>query len=313
MTARPALAALAAAWWLLAVPPCAAQDGKLALGEVKQVVPASAAWQVVMPAADKLDFRGAVAFDGAGLQGRGILYPAPNLVGFLAAVLTHGAIASSEQERQKARMREEADKVLEPYRPALDKLLPGPLAAAALVRMRAGGSKRLLTVVDPTGADWVVEMAPVFSLTQDERALVLDNAVSVRSPGAKSAVVYQNVVRVVSLPRPASNDKAAQSEAWLADDARLLAHESASLLAESLDLVLGDLARGPGAAAPEHRTLRFPEGGTVRIERATVLVERCDRAEIRTLRGWLMSVPRTAPEPCPAPAMEGADAAAKAS
>lgn len=294
----------------------AAAEGKPALGEVTRAVPDSTPWVVKAPAEARVDFRGAVNFDGAGVPHGGILYPAPSLVGLFAAVLVHGAIADSAQERQKSKIREEADKVLAPYQPALDKLTHVDLVPLGLKQTRRGGEKRLLSVGD-TASAWVLETVPVFSMTQDERALVLDNAVLVRSPEAPAVVLYRNVVRVVSAPRPASEDKAALTSAWMADDARLLTQESAALLAESLDLVLGDLARGPapadGAANVVHRTVRFPEGGTVRMERAAMLAEACDRVVIRTLRGWLMSVPRTSTEACASPTVAAESQAAASS
>lgn len=131
-------------------------------------------------------------------------------------------------------------------------------------------------------------------MTQDQRALVLDNAMVVRGPEAGAPVVYQNVVRVVSKPLPAGDETSPVSSVWLAEDGKLLKDLSAELLAESFDLMLGELAEGvkPTADDRPHKTVRYAEGGSVKMERATPLVERCDRAVLKTLRGWLMSVPR---------------------
>ncbi|MBC7957340.1 MAG: hypothetical protein H7Y33_15890 [Cytophagales bacterium] len=72
----------------------------------------------------------------------------------------------------------------------------------------------------------------------------------------------------------------------------MLRHESALLLAESVDLVLAELAKGPDATELSQKTIRYPEGGGEKMERAALVGERCDRVLLKTLRGWLMSVPR---------------------
>jgi len=66
-----------------------------------------------------------------------------------------------------------------------------------------------------------------------------------------------------------------------------------------------DIAVAQMAAAADEtpsKTVRFPQGGTERIERAQVLAERCDRVLIRTLRGEIMSVPRRSSACSAAPA-----------
>jgi hypothetical protein len=44
-------------------------------------------------------------------------------------------------------------------------------------------------------------------------------------------------------------------------------------------------------AESPHRTFRYPEGGVEKMERAQLVEAHCGRALLRTLRGWLMSVP----------------------
>ncbi|MBC7956975.1 MAG: hypothetical protein H7Y33_14035, partial [Cytophagales bacterium] len=169
-----------------------AEEGP-AFGVVSRQVPDTTEWRVRAPADDKVVYRGIVSFDKASIGGMGILYPAPNLIGLFAAVLTHGLIADSAQEKKKAQIREEADKVLLPYQPVLEKIAQGPLVEQALAKTTRGGAKKLLGAAETAQGAWVIETAPVFSLTQDERALVLDNAVVVRSPETPSVVLYQNV------------------------------------------------------------------------------------------------------------------------
>ncbi|GAB4567643.1 MAG: hypothetical protein Tsb007_42270 [Rhizobacter sp.] len=283
------------AFWLLflGVAPLAhGAEEAPAPGVVSRAVPNTTAWRVRTPADDKVAYRGAVSFEKAGIGSMGILYPAPNLIGLFAAVLTHGLIADSAQEKKKAEIRAEADKVLLPYQPVLEKITHGTLFEQGLAKTTRGAGKRLLGTAEVAQGEWVIETIPVFSMTQDERALVLDNAIAVRSPETPAVVFYQNVVRVVSMPRPPLEDKAALLNHWSAEEGLLLRKESAALFAESLDLVLAELEKGPDTAELMQKTVRYPEGGGERMERAALLSERCDRVLLKTLRGGLMSVPR---------------------
>src|SRR6185436_12077332 len=92
------------------------------------------------------------------------------------------------------------------------------------------------------GAGWVVESTPVFAMTQDQKAIVMENAVLVYAPGA-SAASYQNLVRVVSQPKP----NADPADYWNANQGEKLKDESAILLAHSLDLALREATRAQRA------------------------------------------------------------------
>ena len=262
-----------------------------AAGVVTRAVPNETDWAVRMPADDKVAYRGLVSQDTSGPSGVAVMYPAPNLVGLFAAIAAHGLVSSSRQAKEKSRAQEEADKVLLPYQPLLDKVTHGLLAQRAFERMTRGAGKKVVEPNATVSNGWIIETAPVFSVTQDERALLLDNVIVVRAPGSPDVINYQNVVRVVSVPRPAAEQKAGIVEFWTADEGRMIAQESADLFAKSLDIVLADLARGPELSASAPKTVRYKLGGVESIERASLIEERCDRLTLRTLRGGLLSVP----------------------
>lgn len=309
--ALSALGLVAGLVWPLA----ATSAEPLALGVVARAVPVDGPWLIRTPAEEKVQYRGVATYEDAAIARHGMLYPAPNLIGLLAAIAVHGAVAGSAQEKKLAAIRQEADKVLIPYQPVLDKISHATLVPLALAKATRGGTKRHLVDGD-AGSQWVIESAPVFSMTQDQRALVLDNAFIVRGPEKDAPIVYQNVVRVVTKPLPAGDEKAPVADAWLAEDGRRLREQSIELMGESIDLMFSELARGP--AAPEEReqkTVRYHEGGTVKMERASPIIESCDRVVLKTLRGWVMSVPRLPAigEECTAPsAAEPVKAAAVA-
>jgi hypothetical protein len=246
-------------------------------------------WSVRLPKDEKVVFKGVISMDGAGIAGANMLYPAPNAVGLLAAVLTHGLIAETMRNEQKEKLQREADKVLEPYRPVLDAYTYKALLLRAIEKLPPGGTRNLIGAEEPPpSSGWLLEAAPLFALTQDHSAIILDTAVSVQKlGGAQPAPPYQIVIRVVSRPAQAP-DLAAF---WTANDGEKLKERSAALVVASVGIALGEMARTPGAAELSQRTVRYLEGAAERMERAEVLGERCNRLLIKNLRGWLMSVP----------------------
>ena len=256
-------------------------------------------WSLRLPTIDKVVFRGSVNHDAAGMGTGAMMYPAPNAIGLLAAVLTHGLISSSARESQKSQMQSEADKVLQPFESVLSAFTNRRLMEEGLRRMSTAGSKRVIAPADASAGDWLIESAPVFSMTQDRGALVLDNVVRIYAPGS-SKVNYAQTVRVVSRPLSAPPSPTAPTEAetssdlaplWLESEGRRLVDSSVALFAESLDIALDQASLPTVEEKSPYRTFRYAEGGSERMERAQLVSESCGRTLIRTLRGWLMSIP----------------------
>lgn len=249
---------------------------------------AEAGFLLKLPASERVAFKGGVSFDQAGGAGAQILYPAPGLAGLLVAVATHGAIVSASRSQEKTRLQTQADLVLDPYQEVLGHFSHQELMQAPLAGLPGRGERRLIKADDPDSGGWVVEGVPTFTMTQDEQALVLDHAVVVYPALDRASIRYQNVVRVVSAPLPPESPRAA----WLAEQGQRLRQESQTLYAHSLRIILNELAQGPSPAADSpQRTFRYPEGATQRMERAQLLSQHCERVIVRTLRGWVLSVP----------------------
>lgn len=248
----------------------------------------SASWSLRLAPDERVVYRGMVSFDGAGAAGAPMMYPAPNVAGLLAAVITHGLIVEAAKKEQKNRLQESADFVLSSYRAILDTFTYRDLMRRALEKTPAGPRGKLIEAAADSGRDRLVECAPVFSLTQDQRAIVLDNAVAIVTPGAPPAAAYRSTLRVVSTASAAEDPVAY----WTANDGERLKEASAQLVAESLDIAFADAAAvTTESEAVPFRTIRYREGAGEKIERAQVLSNRCGRMVIRTLRSSLMSVP----------------------
>lgn len=242
------------------------------------------AWTLVLPEEDNVVFRGVLNYDASGPSGNGMLYPAPNAGGFLAGLLTHAILLESMKHKRKTAAQEAADKVLLPFGDILKTYTYRELMQRALDKRVVAEPIKLIPVAEKNPGERVIQSMPVFSVTQDQTALVLDNVISISQPGAPS---YVNTVRIVS----AANEGPEGVQFWTANHGEKLKAVSAGMVADSLQIALQAAAGGYSADNTAFKTVRYPEGKTEKMERAILLREQCDRALIKTLRGWLMSVP----------------------
>jgi hypothetical protein len=255
-------------------------------------MPPSTPWTLRPPIGDPVVYRGIVEHERVhGVASSRVAYPAPNVGVFVAAVLTHAAINESVKNVQQERQQTQADAVLLPLRGELATITHADLMQLALARLPA--SAGTLGAADQPYAGWQVSSAPVFMMTPDRRALVLDNTIGVFGPGETAKPAYAVTIRVVSQPRVEPDPLAA----WMAPDA--VRQESARLLAHSLAVALRDAVRGGASGAVPFRTIRYLQGPEEKMERAQPVEAWCQRQVVRNLRGWLLSVPLPAVEPAP--------------
>lgn len=258
----------------------------LAQGETAPSTAEGPPWTLLLPQDDRLVFRGVVNLDGAGMGAGSMMYPAPNAAGFLAALITHGILLESTKSSQKQKLQDEADKVLLPYAAVLQDFGLTELLQRSLEKSSAGRTALLLPEASPPAGDWVVASVPVYSMTQDERALILEAAISLHRKDATTPT-YQGVIRVVSSPR----DDVELPSYWNAEQGKALKDEAAELLAHALDIAMRLAPRAQTSDPSRQRTFRYRAGTADRYERAELLFEECDRVVIRNLRGAFMSIP----------------------
>lgn len=240
-------------------------------------------WTLQLPEEDKVVFKGVLDYDASGQSGS-MMYPAPNAGGFIAGLITHAIILESVKNKQKTAAQETADKVLTPYQDVIQTYTYRELMRRALDKLSDIRPVQFIAFTEKAPSEWLIQSTPVFSLTQDQSAWVLDNVISIAQPGVPA---YQNTIRVVST----GNHETHMAQYWTANQGEKLKAESAGLVAESLRIALKGAAGKLETESGAHKTVRYYEGKNEKMERALVLSEQCDRALIKTLRGWLMSVP----------------------
>ena len=268
-----------------------ATESALRTAATEPASPNSAKWAFRLPKEESVSYRGVANFDAAGGGPGAMMYPAPNAVGLLAAIITHAVIAESAKNSEKAKIQDEADKILLPYRAVLDTHTNRELLSHAARLVRMPGEKLIIEKTEHPSGAWIVEANPTFWMVQDQSAFVLQNVIAMYSPSDSSKAAYQADITVVSLPRQGGDHQSF----WTADSGEKLKQESANLVAQSLDIALREATGALAPSSAVHKTFRYQEGSIEKMERGELISAQCDRFVIRTLRGGLLSVPARRP------------------
>lgn len=235
---------------------------------------------------EPLQFHGMNNHDGIDPANGGmVVVAAPYLAGSIAIMLTQALLVDSVNKEQVRKLQQEADKAVEPYLTTLEQIRH-PELAEGLLKASAFGSSGKIEASASSEEDFIVESAPVFFMSQDQRAIIVDNVLVIQKPGEPKESAYKNKIRVVLSPHTADDPVAF----WTENDGARLKQASTRLLAESIDIGLIHASTSPAEDAPS-KTVRYLEGTVQKIERAQILEDRCGRLLIKTLRGTLMSVP----------------------
>jgi hypothetical protein len=210
----------------------------------------------------------------------------------LVEVAAHAAYESHRQANEKKNKNSLNDVVLAPYQAALSHFTNADLMRRALDGLPTHGTKVLVQYSEKAGAGWLIECSPKFFMTQDARALVLQNEIVIHSPDAASPATFKNVVEVVGPPRDSVGRDSENT--WMIEDGAALTGVSVELLRESVSLALSDIHGDFAGPARAYHTVRYPRGGEEKMERAQTLRQTPRRVVLKTLRGWIMSVPAAA-------------------
>jgi hypothetical protein len=227
--------------------------------------------------------------DSKAQYGYQMLYPAPNLVGFLAGVATHAALQSAQNDAHIEAQRKASDEILAPYRQVLGEILVHDAFRSALGMSESGAG---IDVVDALSENTALEvyLAAHAIMAQSRQALIVDLVAKVKNTSTpEDNAEYVHKVRVISDPVVVNDDSI--NNYWLADDGRQLKQTVTSLLARAIDLFMADATRHLRPLSDKPITARYQFGDEHRTERAVLLEQSCARQTLRTLRGWVLSVP----------------------
>ena len=188
-------------------------------------------WSVRLPEVDKVVYKGEIIQENNKIETNGI-YSIDVL--YSLAFVTGKYIKEYGKDEE---LQTEADKVLLPYQIELGNFTYRELVQRGLNKTSVGGSKKWGEFNSPSVAEWVVEVTPSFTLTQDQSAIVLNNHISIYAPGSPSEPLYKNLISIVSDPR----DEPDLAGFWMMSGGERLKEESANLFAQSLEIAWGEI------------------------------------------------------------------------
>ncbi len=229
-------------------------------------------------------YRGDVDYNGTGIGSMNMLYPAGSPEVFIGAVLAHFFTAESIKNSQKQSLQDEADKVLNPYNEDIENFSNTALLETSLSKVKV----RNLVHIDGTTTEWIMESTPVFFMSQDESTLRLNNFLKVYSESTKDEPIYTNLIEIVSLPFDRDSRDYWNQE--VGGELKLFS-VSSDLFADSIDIAIFDLENVMVNDDSQEQTIKYYLAGSEQYERGTLISESCQRLTIRTLRGWIKSVP----------------------
>jgi hypothetical protein len=245
-------------------------------------------WTVYLPKdVEKVIYKGIPDTDKAnGKGGQGMLYPAPNAAGFLAAVITHGIISQSAVAHEKNQLQEKADKVLEPYQPVINNFSYKQLMEDGLKKVSFAGNKQLFAFQERS-KDWTINSVPIFYMTANQSAIIIENMIEIYPPNA-SKPQFSYTTKIIS----PSYGNGSPSEYWLANEGERLKQVSINVFTDSLNIAMQAATGKLNAENVSYKTFRYYEGDIERMERGQLISEDCRSITIKNLSGWIMSFPK---------------------
>jgi hypothetical protein len=244
-------------------------------------------WMLEIPSDGPVVYHGVYSLDEAGTGKGGMLYPAPSAAGLVAAIVTHALIINSAKNDQKNQLQLNADQVLSNYQEALNNFKYGELIQRTVDRVSIIHAAEHVKAQGYSDRKMIIESAPTFMLTQDQKTVIINDSIVIRMPGQTPEVAYKSLIRVISN----ADNSADSSLFWTGNQGENIKGISSQLHAQSIDIALQTFVAGKSAESKPFQTVRYREGLSDKVERAQVIHKDCERMLIKNLRGMFISAP----------------------
>ncbi|PUB80860.1 MAG: hypothetical protein DBP01_17035 [gamma proteobacterium symbiont of Ctena orbiculata] len=178
----------------------------------------------------------------------------------------------------------------QPYEQVLDEILVHSMFKRAVQLQNSSAEIDVVATTAGRLETPVIELAAHTIMAQSRRALIVDLVARVKSPSMfDDDSDYVHKVRVISKPTGVEDHKV--DSYWVENEGHQLKQTVTRLLAQAIDLFIADATQHLQPLQDKQITARYQFGSERRIERASLLEQSCARLTLRTLRGWVLSVP----------------------
>ncbi|MGQ2964677.1 hypothetical protein [Methylophilus sp.] len=244
-------------------------------------------WMLELPSDGPVVYHGVYSLDEAGTGQGSMLYPAPSAAGLVAAVIAHAFIINSVKNEQKNKLQLNADQVLSSYQEALNNFKYGELIQRTVDRLSITSAAEHVKAQGYADRKMIIESAPTFMLTQDQKTIIINDNIVIRIPGQTPEVAHKSMIKVIST----AESSADSSSFWTGNQGENIKGISSLLHAQSIDIALQTFAAGKSTESKPFQTVHYREGLSDKVERAQVIHKDCDRMLIKNLRGVFISAP----------------------
>ncbi|NHN38987.1 hypothetical protein G8764_16885 [Pseudomaricurvus alcaniphilus] len=221
-------------------------------------------------------------------QGAGGMLYGPGAAGFAAMLAAHAITQSAVDEAKAAEAQAQANLILDKYQSVLARYTDSYIAAVSLASLNTiipDGKFHSITE-HPENFGFIIEMSPVFYMAQDEKSLVLKNAITIYKDLPEDKIVYQNMIQAIAV-----TESSTPSDYWLAQDGQELSRVVSGAIIRSIEAAMKD-AGGHFKNTTKAQTIAYKLSDVTHYERGTVLIDDCDKRVVRTLRGWIYILPQ---------------------
>jgi|GEM_PF-1264409 len=242
-----------------------------------------------------------------------ILYPGDNALIFFTAILAHAAINSGIDHSRLSKEQEDANKVFDDYQPYIQKF--NNTDSVVIPQLKVALAEKNTDVVFLTdknlksGAQWEMDVSPIFFMTQNLGSLILYNKILLQenfaddskkpkktaSSNKKTANKNERIVVVISDPIAIPDYK----HFWSDNEGSQFLDTLKKMYKESLSLVIANRLGNQRAEGAEQITVRYMEDGVKKVERGYVISSDCKRTLFESLSGEIKSVPNLDFLSCP--------------
>ena len=251
-------------------------------------------------------FMGKIDADKAASAGAAMMYPGDNALVFFTAVLAHAAIESGVQNSRSNKVQNEANQVLVDYQPLITKF--NVVENILVDKLDLMGTKDISDIyisndeASKASAKWIMNVSPVFFLTQNHGSLILYNHIVLdenkatdstkknnKKTVSKKAKEKRNEKIVVVISDPIKEDD--YKNYWLKSEGLNFLTVLKKMYDESIELIVAHKIKQKNEVGGEQTTIRYIEDGVKKIERGYVYASSCQRTLFESLEGEIKSVP----------------------
>ncbi|WP_025821354.1 hypothetical protein [Shewanella marina] len=242
---------------------------------------------------EKVELIGVVKSSSKSGNSTDMLYVGATPLDFFAGIIAHGIVAESIKNSNKNKIQENANKNIEPYINLIQDIKNSDLTRKYLVNKPSKYtfihySENNINIHNDS---LVLEITPIFLMNENQNTLILRNLFTIFKKNQinkslkKRKVIYQNQIEVFS--QETTSDSIYKY--WTKNNGENIKTQLYNLFSLSVNILSKQINSKGKKYTSEN--IQYFNGTDYTFERSQIIEINCDRIIIKTLRGWIKSIP----------------------